>query len=94
MMKATTVHYNHQTGIVTADPHPDGEKYTVTEDASSVELIAGDDVAVTVDGGISTFEALTPQPLLIREGKDAGTIEVLTSRRSKREDGRPAGAKA
>lgn len=81
MMKAATVHYNHQTGIVTADPHPAGEKFTVTEDASSVELIAGDDVAVTVDGGISTFEALTPQPLLIRESKDGQTIEVLTARR-------------
>ena len=87
MMKAAIVHYNHQTGIVTAEPHPAGEKFTVTEDAASVELTAGDDVAVTVDGGMSSFEALTSQPLLIREAKDGETIEVLTARRA---DAEPA----
>lgn len=78
MMKASQIHYNHQTGIVTAEPFPAGEKYTVTEDAADVELIAGDDVKVSVDRGMTYFEALSPQPLLIRQ--EGETVTVRTSR--------------
>jgi hypothetical protein len=79
MMKASLVHYNHQTGIVTAEPHPSGEKYTVTEDAAGLEVTAGDDVAVSVDAGMSHVEAMTDQPLLIRE--EGETVAVLTARK-------------
>jgi hypothetical protein len=79
MMKASLVHYNHQTGIVTAEPHPSGEKYTVTEAAAGLEVTAGDDVAVSVDAGMSHVEAMTDQPLLIRE--EGETVAVLTARK-------------
>ena len=82
MMKASLVHYNHQTGIVTAEPHPSGEKFTVAEEAAGLELTAGDDVSVTVDAGMSHVEALTDQPLLIREAKEGDTVEVLTARKA------------
>lgn len=78
MMKASQIHYNHQTGIVTAEPFPAGEKFTVTEEAADVELTAGDDVKVTIDGGMSHFETLSPQPLLIRQ--EGETVTVRTAR--------------
>lgn len=82
MMKATELHYNRDTGIVTAYPHPDGSKFTVTEDCEGIELRAGDDVYVKADPGFVHLEALTPRPLLIRTEKGGGTIEVLTERRA------------
>jgi len=88
-MKASLVYYNHQTGIVTAEPHPGGEKFTVTEEAAGLDLTAGDDVAVSVDAGMSHVEALTDQPLLIREAKDDETVEVLTARKPATAGGDP-----
>lgn len=80
MMKASHVHYNHETGLVTAEPFPDGEKFTVTEEATGIDLIAGDDVKVSVDAGMSHFETLAPQPLLVRTVKGEETIELRTAR--------------
>lgn len=79
MMKAALIHYNHHTGIVTADPHPGGVKYTVTEDATALDVTAGDDVHMDVDGDLCRVESLSAQPLLVRTSDD-GTVTVRTPR--------------
>lgn len=82
MMKARRVHFNHQSGVVTVEPHPAGEKFTVTEDAAELEVTAGDDVSVSVDGMLMHVEALSDEPLLVRTGKREEAVEVLTARRA------------
>lgn len=81
MMKVESIHYNHHTGIVTAEPHPGGVKYTVTEDATALDVTAGDDVRVHVDDELTHVETLSAQPLLVRESDDDyGTVTVRTPR--------------
>lgn len=84
MMKATEIHYNSDTGVVTA--HQNGDrKRTVTENCTGVDLVAGDDVSVRIDAKMMHVETLTEEPLLVREKKDGGELEVLTTRRPDRE---------
>lgn len=83
MMKASHVHYNHDSGIVTAEAFDEGEKFTVTEEAAGIELVSGDDVNVRVDAGMTHIETLAPQPLLIRQ--EGETVKVLTARKPKAE---------
>lgn len=80
MMKATEVHYNYETGIVTAH-EPGGRKSTVAENCSGLDVVAGDDVSVRVDTGMAHVESLAPEPLLVRNQKGSAVIEVLTTRR-------------
>jgi hypothetical protein len=80
MMKATEVHYNHETGVVTAH-EPGGRKSTVAENCSGLDVVAGDDVSVRVDAEMAHVESLTPEPLLVRHQKDSAILEVLTARR-------------
>ena len=80
MMKATEVHYNHDTGVVTAH-EPGGRTSTVAENCSGLDVVAGDDVSVRVDAGMAHVESLTAEPLLVRNQKGSAVLEVLTSRR-------------
>lgn len=80
MMKATEVHYNHETGVVTAH-EPSGRKTTVAENCSGLDVVAGDDVTVRVDAGMAHVESLAPEPLLVRHQKGSAVLEVLTTRR-------------
>jgi hypothetical protein len=80
MMKATELHYNHETGVVTAR-EPGGRASTVAENCSGLDVVAGDDVSVRVDAGMAHVESLTEEPLLVRKQKGSAVIEVLTTRR-------------
>lgn len=85
-MQASAVHFNHQTGVVTAEPHPGGQQFTVTEDARELEVTAADEVSVRVDAGMSHAEALNQQPLLVRESDDGKVVAVRTARKPKGAD--------
>lgn len=81
-MKAAEIHYHRDTGIVTAVPFPDGEKFTVTEDCRNIELRAGDDVYAKIDAGFVHLESLTDEPLLIRQKEPFdGELKIETTRR-------------
>lgn len=84
MMKATEVHYNRDTGVVTV--HQGGDrKRTVTEDCTGLDLVAGDDVSVRVDAQMAHIESLSDEPLMVREQKDDDQLEILTVRRPSHE---------
>lgn len=82
MTGVTEIHYNRDTGIVTAVPHPAGQKFTVSEDCRSLELTAGDDVHAKIDAGFVHLETLTDEPLLIRQKEPFdGELMIRTARR-------------
>jgi len=80
MMKATELHYNHDTGIVTVH-ELGGRKTTVAENCSGLDVVAGDDISVRVDAEIAHVESLTDEPLLVRHQKNSDVLEILTTRR-------------
>jgi len=87
MMKAREVHYNHETGVVTIH-QPGDRRTTVSENCTGIDLVAGDDVSVRVDGQMAHLEALFEEPLLIREKKDSREVAILTPKRPDQEPDR------
>lgn len=83
-MKASEVHFNHETGVVTV--HQGGDRRTtVSENCTGIDLVAGDDVSVRVDGQMAHIEALSDEPLMVREKKETDDLEILTVRRPSHE---------
>jgi len=80
MKKADEVHYDRESGVVTARKENDRVRI-VAEDCTRLDLIAGDDVSVRINEQMAQIESLSEESLMVREQNDDGQLEILTVRR-------------
>ena len=84
MKRADEVHYDRDSGVVTARKENDRVRI-VAEDCTRLNLIAGDDVSVRINDQMAQLESLSDESLMVREQSDDGQLEILTVRRPSHE---------
>lgn len=77
-MEVWEVFWDRELGSVTAEGYPYGNEFTITNDCNTIEIEAGDNIRVVVDGDKMRVRALGNEPLIVHEGED-GKIEIKTT---------------